>query len=139
VERLKQELLARAELRELVVEGWDRLVVALCADIERKQGVVRQGFETFLGAIAERLQHDRDLRSRLNRWLAQAAAAMTERYKHEVAAFVAAQVKAWDAQHAVRTIELSLGKDLQYIRINGALVGGQLALVIFTATGLVLR
>jgi uncharacterized membrane-anchored protein YjiN (DUF445 family) len=139
VERLKQELLARAELRELVVEGWDRLVVALCADIERKQGVVRQGFEAFLGAIAERLQHDRDLRSRLNRWLAQAAAAMTERYKHEVAAFVAAQVKAWDAQHAVRTIELSLGKDLQYIRINGALVGGLLGLVIFTATGLVLR
>jgi uncharacterized membrane-anchored protein YjiN (DUF445 family) len=139
VERIKQELLERAELREIVVEGWDRLVAALCADIECQQGVIRQGFETFLGEMAERLQHDGNLRTRLNRWLTEAAAAMTERYKHEVAAFVAAQVKAWDAQHAVRTIELSIGKDLQYIRINGALVGGLLGLGIFTATGLVLR
>ena len=64
---------------------------------------------------------------------------MTERYKHEVADFVAAQVKSWDTQHAVRTIELSLGKDLQYIRINGTLVGGLLGLVIFSATRLALR
>jgi len=61
---------------------------------------------------------------------------MTERYKHEVAAFVSEQVKSWDTQHAVRTIELSIGKDLQYIRINGALVGGLLGLAIFAATRL---
>jgi len=91
-----------------------------------------------LSDIATKLQHDRDLRARLNRWLAKAAAAMTERYKHEVAAFVAVQVKSWDTQHAVRTIELSLGKDLQYIRINGTLVGGLLGLVIFSATRLAL-
>jgi uncharacterized membrane-anchored protein YjiN (DUF445 family) len=64
---------------------------------------------------------------------------MTEHSKHEAAAFVAAQVKSWDTQHAVRTLELSLGKDLQYIRINGTLVGGLLGLAIFTITRLALR
>jgi uncharacterized membrane-anchored protein YjiN (DUF445 family) len=138
VEALKHELLARAELREILAEGFDRLVASLRADIEREDGLIRPGFETFLSDFAEKLQHDRDLRTRLNRWLAKAAAAMTERYKHEVAAFVATQVKSWNTQHAVRTIELSLGKDLQYIRINGTLVGGLLGLVIFSATRLAL-
>ena len=139
VEGLKQELLARAELREILLEGWDRFVASLRADIEREDGIIRPGFEAFLRDLAERLQHDCDLRDGLNRWLAEAAAALTERYKHEVASFVAAQVKAWDTRHAVRTIELSLGSDLQYIRINGTLVGGLLGLVIFTATRLALH
>ncbi len=72
----------------------------------------------------------------MNRWLAEHASSITERYKHEVAAFVAGQVKGWDTQHAVRTIELSFGKDLQYIRVNGTLVGGLLGLAIFTVTRL---
>jgi uncharacterized membrane-anchored protein YjiN (DUF445 family) len=138
MEGLKQELLARAELREILLESWDRFVAALRADIERDDGIIRPGFAAFLGDMAGRLQHDADLRARLNRWLADAAAAMTERYKHEAAAFVTAQVKSWDARHAVRTIELSLGKDLQYIRINGTLVGGLLGLAIFAATRLAL-
>lgn len=139
VEELKRELLARTELRDILVDGWDRFVAALRADIEREPGIIRPGFDAFLSDMAARLQHDADLRARLNRWLANAAAAMTERYKHEAASFVAAQVKSWDTQHAVRTIELSIGKDLQYIRINGTLVGGLLGLVIFTATRLALH
>jgi uncharacterized membrane-anchored protein YjiN (DUF445 family) len=85
LEGLKQELLARTELREILIESWDRFVAALRADIEREDGIVRPGFAAFLGDMAQRLQHDADLRARLNRWLADAAAAMTERYKHEVA------------------------------------------------------
>ena len=51
----------------------------------------------------------------LNRWLVEAASEATERYKDEVATFVAAQVKVRDTQHAARTIEFSLGKDLQCV------------------------
>jgi uncharacterized membrane-anchored protein YjiN (DUF445 family) len=138
VERLKQELLARAELREMLIEGWHALVASVRADVACERGIIRLGLEAFLSDVAERLQHDEDLRARLNRWLADAASWATERYKNEGAAFVAAQVKAWDTQHAVRTIELSVGKDLQYVRINGTLVGGLLGLLIFTATRLVL-
>jgi uncharacterized membrane-anchored protein YjiN (DUF445 family) len=139
VERLKQELLARAELRKILLEGWDRFAASPRADSEREEGLVRSGLAAFLSELSHRLQHDASLRARLNRWLAKAAAALTERYKDEIAAFVAAQVRSWDAEHAVRTIELSIGKDLQYIRINGTLVGGLLGLVIFTATRLALH
>jgi uncharacterized membrane-anchored protein YjiN (DUF445 family) len=112
VDRLKQELLARAELREMLIEGWNALVASVRANISCENGIIRPGLEAFLSDVAERLQRDEELRIRLNRWLANAASIATERYKDGVAAFVAAQVKAWDTQHAVRTIELSLGKDL---------------------------
>ena len=138
VEGLKQELLARAELREILIDCWEALVASVRADVARDNGLIRRGLEDFLTQIAERLQRDEGLRARLNRWIAGAADMTTERYKQEGAAFVAAQVKSWDTQHAVRTIELSLGKDLQYIRINGTLVGGLLGLLIFTATRLIL-
>ena len=138
-DKMKLELLARPEVREILLDAWDRVLAALRGDVERDDGILRSGFSAFLGDMAEKLQHDAALRARLNHWLADSAAATTDRYKHEVAAFVAAQVKSWDTRHAVRTIELSIGKDLQYIRINGALVGGLLGLAIFAATRLALR
>jgi uncharacterized membrane-anchored protein YjiN (DUF445 family) len=137
VDALKQELLALAELRGMLVEGWDALVASVRADVARENSIIRLGIETFLSDVGVRLQRDEALRTRLNRWLAEAASQATERYKDEAAAFVTTQVKAWDARHAVRTIELSLGKDLQYVRINGTLVGGLLGLLIFAATRLV--
>ena len=100
------------------------------------RGFVLDGFERFLASAAERLQQDDEFRGRLNRWLAERAGALTERYKHEVAAFVATQVKSWDARRAVRAIELAIGKDLQYIRVNGTVVGGLIGLGLFGATQL---
>jgi uncharacterized membrane-anchored protein YjiN (DUF445 family) len=100
------------------------------------RGFVLGGFEGFLAAAAERLQGDEAFRGRLNGWLASRVGALTERHKHEVAAFVAAQVKSWDARQAVRAIELAIGKDLQFIRVNGTLVGGLIGLSIFGATRL---
>ena len=98
------------------------------------RGFVLGGFEGFLAAAAERLQGDEAFRGRLNGWLASRVGALTERHKHEVAAFVAAQVKSWDARQAVRAIELAIGKDLQYIRVNGTLVGGLIGLCLFSAS-----
>jgi len=100
------------------------------------RGFVLGGFGEFLAAAAERLQGDEAFRARLNGWLAARVGALTERHKHEVAAFVAAQVKSWDARQAVRAIELAIGKDLQYIRVNGTLVGGLVGLCIFSASRL---
>ena len=98
------------------------------------RGFVLGRFAEFLASAAERLQADDAFRARLNRWLATRAGALTEAYKYEVVAFVAAQVKSWDPRHAVRTIELAIGKDLQYIRVNGTLVGGLIGLALFAAT-----
>lgn len=100
------------------------------------RGFVLGRFGEFLASAGERLQGDEAFRGRLNRWLATRAGALTETYKHEVASFVSAQVKSWDARRAARAIELAIGKDLQYIRVNGTLVGGLIGLALFGATRL---
>ena len=56
-------------------------------------------------------------------------------YKSKVADYVAEKVKSWDSQELVQKLELSVGKDLQYIRINGTLVGGLVGLVIYVVSG----
>lgn len=100
------------------------------------RGFALRSLEEFLATAAERLQGDDEFRARLNRWLATRAGALTEANRHEVAGFVAEQVKSWDAQRAVSVIEHSIGRDLQYIRVNGTLVGGLLGLAILGVTRL---
>jgi uncharacterized membrane-anchored protein YjiN (DUF445 family) len=111
------------ELRDSLSDGWDQFIAFVHTDVAREGIIIRPGFESFLADVAARVQHDAELRARINHWLADAAASMTDRYRHAVASFVAEQVKSWDTQQAVRTIELSVGKDLQYIRINGGPMG----------------
>src|SRR5262249_18302142 len=66
IERLKQELLARAELREILIDCWDVLVASVRADVARESGIIRRGLEDFLIELAERLLRDEDLRAHLN-------------------------------------------------------------------------
>ena len=100
------------------------------------RGFVLGRLEDFLVSAAGRLQGDAEFRARLNRWIATRAGALTEAYKFEVAEFVAGQVKSWDGRRAARVIEFAIGKDLQYIRVNGTLVGGLIGLALFGATRL---
>ena len=139
VEGLKQELLARAELREILLEGWDRLVAFLRADIERRDGIIRPGFESFLGDMARRLQHDGGLRGR-----AESLARQSGRHDDRPLQARGCRLRRRTGEvvgNAARgpNDRASLGKDLQYIRINGTLVGGLLGLAIFTGTRLAMR
>lgn len=122
-----------AAAQSLVQEMREDPVHPLRAEL---RGFALRSLEEFLATAAARLQEDHEFRERLNRWLAARAGALTERNRHEVAGFLAEQVKSWDANRAVSVIEHAIGRDLQYIRVNGTLVGGMLGLVILGATRL---
>ena len=61
-------------------------------------------------------------------------ASLLEQHRHEVADLIAATVRDWDPQVAASRIELAVGRDLQFIRLNGTLVGGLAGLVIYVAS-----
>lgn len=136
---LARELLGRPEFRQILNDGWERFVLSLRADLDREEGVLRSAFVTLLGNLAQKLQHDQELRSKVNNWFIVRGAALTERHKDEVATFFTAQMQSWDTRRAIAIIERSIGKDLQYIRINGTLVGGLMGLTIFTVTNMFMR
>ena len=105
---------------------------------EQASMYLRPGIAFVLDDVAHRLQRDERLRERLNDWISERAGELVERHKRELGAFIADEIRSWNPDDAVRVIEQAIGRDLQAIRINGALVGGALGLAIHTLTQAVL-
>ena len=83
-------------------------------------------------SFGERLRDDPTLRARVDGWIASTAVEVVERSKGEVGDVIASTVARWDATDATERIELQVGRDLQFIRINGTVVGGLVGLLIYT-------
>ena len=84
------------------------------------------------GALGRWLEEDAPRRARINRRLRLLALRTVLPRRAEIGGYIAAVVDNWDTATFVNRIELQVGKDLQYIRINGTLVGGLVGLLIFT-------
>ena len=81
--------------------------------------------------IGAKLNADPQMRQWINETIERMATKLVEQHRQKAGKFIADQVGAWDDRHMVRQVELNIGKDLQYIRINGTLVGGLVGLLIF--------
>jgi uncharacterized membrane-anchored protein YjiN (DUF445 family) len=85
-------------------------------------------------ALAQRLLTDEAFRARLAGLAADAAVFVVERYGAEITAVITHTIERWDGKEAARRIELHVGRDLQFIRINGTIVGGLVGLLIHVVT-----
>jgi uncharacterized membrane-anchored protein YjiN (DUF445 family) len=88
--------------------------------------------EQMFATIAERIAKDEQIHLGINRWLRVAILRTVAPRRAEIAAFIRKVVENWDTETLIARIELQVGRDLQYIRINGTLVGGLVGLLIFT-------
>lgn len=89
-------------------------------------------------SFGNRLAHDERLQHTLDRHVADAAGHLVSGYRHEVATVISETVDRWDGDEASRRIELHVGKDLQFIRINGTVVGGLVGVLIHAVTVIIL-
>jgi uncharacterized membrane-anchored protein YjiN (DUF445 family) len=129
-EALKDRLLDNPAVIRSAVSLWDALRRALTASLEDPAGAVRQRLLTEVTAFAQRLVSDLGLQARLDGVAADAAVFVVERYGEEVTAVITHTIEKWDGREAADRIELHVGRDLQFIRINGTVVGGLVGLVI---------
>ena len=81
--------------------------------------------------IGERLSTDAALQHRVDDRIAGAAVFVVDRYRHDIASIITETVEKWDPAETTEKIELMVGRDLQYIRLNGTIVGALAGLVIF--------
>jgi uncharacterized membrane-anchored protein YjiN (DUF445 family) len=79
---------------------------------------------------------DEQIHATVNQWIRIAALRFVAPRRAEIGAFITQVVERWDTATLVDRIELQVGRDLQYIRINGTLVGGLVGLIIFALTQL---
>jgi len=115
----------------------DALATRVEADLARPDSLLRQYTAALLVALAEGVARDATIPERLNRaWLG-FARTLSARHGGQIAALISQVVGGWDAQEVATKIELEIGRDLQFIRINGALVGGAVGLLLYAGTRLI--
>ncbi|WP_229698468.1 DUF445 domain-containing protein [Wenjunlia tyrosinilytica] len=134
VERLKGDVLARPEVQELIESAWGAVREMVVAAAEDPDSELRRRARAALLSFGERMAADPRLQSKVDGWLEGAAAYVVTTYRDEITALITDTVASWDAEQTSRKIEANVGRDLQFIRINGTVVGSLAGLVIYTVS-----
>ena len=122
-EQLKHDLLTRAEVREWVAALWVDAKARLRAEAVDETSVLRTRLAAALVAAGHRLQDDPAVRATVESALEDAVRYAAEHFHGEIAELITGTISRWDSEETSRRLELLLGPDLQYIRINGTVVG----------------
>ena len=133
-ERLKERLLDHPQVSDTAVRLGETLRSSILEALDDPAGHLRTRMETELRAFGRRLQEDADLRARLEEWTADTVVSLVARYGPELTSVISGTIRRWDAAEASDKIELHVGRDLQFIRLNGTVVGALVGLVIHTVS-----
>jgi uncharacterized membrane-anchored protein YjiN (DUF445 family) len=135
-ELLKEEWLADPAVAELSSRLWEATRGALVAYATRADGAVPGPLERGLGEFGVALLANDALLAELDDLAIDLTATVVERYRREIGDLIASTVAGWDPQATSQRFELAVGRDLQFVRINGTLVGGLVGLAIYAASRL---
>lgn len=133
-EALKERLLDHPQVSQTGVQLGETLRSALLEALEDPTGHLRTRLATELAGLGRRVVEDDGLRARLDAWSADTVVDLVGRYGPELTSVISTTIKRWDAQEASDKIELHVGRDLQFIRLNGTIVGALVGLVIHTVS-----
>jgi uncharacterized membrane-anchored protein YjiN (DUF445 family) len=137
-EKLKRDFLARPELKALAGDMWESLRLFIEQDAKAPNSMVRAHLANMFVEVGRHLAGDAQIRADMNQGFVVALASFVESQKSGVSKFIADQVKRWDLAQLTRLIEMNIGKDLQYIRFNGMVIGGLAGVVLYTVERLFL-
>lgn len=129
-EELKTRLLTHPQLPVTIESLWRSVRAGLLSAMADESSYLWKRGDELLADLAEHLQHDSQWQSLIDARLADAAGFVVNTYGAEIAEVISTTVERWDAAEASSRIELQVGRDLQFIRINGTIVGALAGLVI---------
>ena len=136
ITRHQRETLANARMQELLGGLWDVVKQRLLDDLERDDPALARQIAALGRKVGQALMQDTQLADGLNRAIESSSTLLVRNYRGEVGRFIEAQLARWSREEMAERIELAIGRDLQFIRINGTLVGGLVGLAIYTVTRL---
>jgi uncharacterized membrane-anchored protein YjiN (DUF445 family) len=133
-ERLKERVLDHPQVLVTATSLWNAFRTALLGALADEDGALRHRGVLELTRFGTRLVTEKKLRDKLDGHAADLAVFAVGRYGDELTAVITHTVDRWDGKEAARRIELYVGRDLQFIRINGTIVGGLVGVVIHAIT-----
>ncbi len=131
-ESLKDQLLAHPAVRAWSASLWGDLKRSLIESSGDPTSELRRRLAEGIVRLGQSIKEDPELQAKIDGWVERTVIYLLDQYREEVAELISGTVARWDANDASRRIELQVGRDLQYIRINGTVVGGLAGLLIFT-------
>ncbi|MFF5983607.1 DUF445 domain-containing protein [Streptomyces olindensis] len=134
VERLKGEVLGRGEVQDLIASAWTAVRSMIVAAAEDERSELRLRVRASLLSLGSRMAAERKVQDKVDRWVEDAAVYVVTTYRKEITSLITDTVASWDAEHTTRKIEANIGRDLQFIRINGTVVGSLAGLLIYTVS-----
>ncbi|MGW1809271.1 DUF445 domain-containing protein [Streptomyces sp. NPDC002078] len=134
VERLKGEVLGRGEVQDLIASAWTAVRAMVVAAAEDERSELRMRVRSALLSLGARMATEPKVQEKVDSWVEGAAVHVVTTYRREITSLITDTVASWDAEHTTRKIEAHIGRDLQFIRINGTVVGSLAGLLIYTVT-----
>jgi uncharacterized membrane-anchored protein YjiN (DUF445 family) len=137
-EAIKLQVLEHPEVQILLGSAWGTAKKMLLDAAEDPSSELRHRVHAGLVAFGGRLIEDAELRSKVDNWLEGVARYVVANYRGEITTLITDTVQRWDAQETARKVELQVGRDLQFIRINGTVVGALAGLAIHAISQFIL-
>jgi uncharacterized membrane-anchored protein YjiN (DUF445 family) len=131
-ESVKEQLMERDEVTRAAETAWKTLKRLVLDGVNDPSSALRGRIADSVVRIGESLRDDSELRDKVDDWILRGAQHLVTQYGSEATAIITDTIERWDAEEASRRIELHVGRDLQFIRINGTVVGALAGLVIYT-------
>ncbi|HEU5469760.1 MAG TPA: DUF445 domain-containing protein [Actinophytocola sp.] len=137
-EQVKHQVLEHPEVQNLIGATWSTAKRMLLDAAEDPSSELRRRVRDGLITLGTRLVEDPTLREKVDGWVEGAAAYVVLNYRDEITTLITDTVARWDAEETARKVELQVGRDLQFIRINGTVVGAMAGLLIYTVAQLII-
>lgn len=134
VNALRDRLLETPQLRDYTAALWQSLRGGLERELAEPQSRLRQALAGLLRSLGSTVAEDPEVQARMDRRIEEVAVALVEPWRRDIGQFVADVVRGWESDTVVERVELAVGRDLQYIRVNGTLVGAVVGCLLFLAT-----
>ena len=130
VEEAKEELLAHPEFRAWSAGLWERVKSGVIEAAERPDSELRDRLGQAARSAGSTLTEDESMQHRVDMWITSVVEQFARQSENEIASFIESTVHRWDATETSNRLELALGRDLQFVRINGTIVGGIVGILI---------
>jgi uncharacterized membrane-anchored protein YjiN (DUF445 family) len=135
-EKVKEQIMAREEVAKAAETAWAAAKRIILESVDDPSSALRTRIADSVMRIGESLRDDAELRDKVDNWIVRGAQHIVTEYGVEITAIITDTVERWDADEASRRIELYVGRDLQFIRINGTVVGSLAGLIIYSVAQL---
>lgn len=129
---IKNDFLKEEKLNQYSKDIWNSIKKSLSKELEEEDSALKNYIQKNIAELSEKLQHDESFQHKIDHWIRVTAYKYILKNTHQFGDLISSTVGNWKGKELSEKLELEVGKDLQFIRVNGTIVGGLVGLIIYT-------